>query len=164
MKKLLFALAIFIISFNSCTSVKEIGKLNMVSNRNVDPDLKYKLITTYSGGSEKELKKSKFISIEQAIDNTIKKTPGGEFLMNAKIYLVDNKYIAVEGDIWGIEGFASYKGFKVGDKVTWKTSLIKGKDYITGTITSLKDDKECLIKIDNQDKITEVEYTKLSKQ
>ena len=46
----------FAILFNACISVKQIGKVNMISNRNVDPDFKYQSLTTYSGGSNRELK------------------------------------------------------------------------------------------------------------
>ncbi|TSA51758.1 MAG: hypothetical protein D4R43_00345, partial [Sphingobacteriales bacterium] len=147
------------------TSVKQIGKVNMISNRNVDPNLKYQVITTYSGGSEKELKKSRALSIEDALDQTVKKVPGGEFIMNAKIYLVNSKYIAAEGDVWGNPSEQSYRGFKVGDKVTWKSkSIINGPKYLTGVIYSLKDDKSCLIKVDNEiDKTIELSYDDITK-
>ena len=92
---------LFAVLVTACTSVKQIGKINMISTRNVDPNLKYEVISTYSGGSKRELKKSKSTSIEDAIDQTVKKVPGGEFLMNCKIYLINSKYIAVEGDVWG---------------------------------------------------------------
>ncbi|MCB0472480.1 MAG: hypothetical protein KDC56_05415, partial [Flavobacteriaceae bacterium] len=75
----------FIISaviFTSCVSVKQIGKLNMISNRNVDPNLNYQNLTTYSGGSQKELLRSRTKTIEDAVDQTVRKIPGGEFLMN----------------------------------------------------------------------------------
>lgn len=154
--KFLFIALIALIS--SCTSVKQIGKVNMVSNRNVDTKLNYEAITTYSGGSKKELKKSRAITIEDAVDKTVRKVAGGEFLMNAKIYLIDGMYIAVEGDVWGIATNASFRGFKVGMKVTWET--ITG--FKTGVINSLKDDLTCLIQTEGGD-IIEKRYDSISK-
>ncbi len=157
MKKLFLALMV-IIAISSCTSVKQIGKVNMISNRNVDPNLNYDVISTYSGGSDKELKKTKVKTIEDAVDQTVRKIPGGEFLMNAKIYLVDGQYIAVEGDVWGTKSNFAYRGFKIGDKVTWKA---KG-DFKIGIIKTLKDDKTCLIEEENSE-ITEKKYDEISK-
>jgi len=157
---------VMISAMTSCTSVKQIGKVNMISNRNVDPNLKYQSLTTYSGGSKRELKKSKATSIEAAIDNTVKKVPGGEFLMNCKIYVVNSKYIAVEGDVWGSATTElQFRGFKVGDKVTWKKKdLISGTKFYTGSISALKDDKTCYIKVDGEtDKVVELSYDDITK-
>ncbi len=139
--------------------VKQIGKVNMISNRNIDPNLKYSVITTYSGGSERELKKSRAKTIEDALDGTVRKVSGGEFLMNAKIYLVNGQFIAVEGDVWGSATQKNFKGFKVGDRVTWKKL---GKFY-NGTIIALKDDKTCLIEDDTSDKTIEQLYDDITK-
>jgi len=130
----------------------------MISNRNVDPTLNYQIITTYSGGSKKELKKTKAEYIEDAIDQTVKKIPGGEFIMNAKIYLVNNKYFAVEGDVWGVGSNIAYRGFKVGDVVTWK----KFGKFHKGKITGLKDDKTCLVE-NEEGKIIEIKYDEVTK-
>lgn len=155
---------LFAVLFTACTSVNQIGKVNMISNRNVNPELKYEVITTYSGGSKKEFKKSRATSIEDAIDQTVRKVPGGEFVMNAKIYLVKGKYIAVEGDVWGNPAKQSYRGFKVGDIVTWKTKSIKsGTKYLTGKIATLKDDKSCLVKEDETGKTMELLYDEITK-
>lgn len=163
MRKITFFLLLAVL-FASCTSITQIGKVNMISNRNVDPDLKYQVITTYSGGSKKEFKKSRATSIEDAIDQTVRKVPGGEFVMNAKIYLVKGKYIAVEGDVWGNPAQQSYRGFKVGDLVTWKTKSMKnGTKYLTGTIAALKDDKSCLVKDDETGKTIELHYDEITK-
>jgi len=164
MKNLLNFIVIALL-LSSCSSIKQIGKVNMISNRNVSPELKYQVLTTYSGGSNKELKKSKATSIEDAIDKTVRKVPGGEFVMNAKIYLVDGKYIAVEGDVWGNANNQSYRSFKVGDNVTWKTkSIISGTKFLTGKIVTLKDDKNCLVKVDNEtDSTIELSYDEITK-
>ncbi|MDO9253957.1 MAG: hypothetical protein Q7U54_00490 [Bacteroidales bacterium] len=157
MKKIVYFL-LFAVLLAACTSVKQIGKVNMISNRNVDPKLNYDVISTYSGGSNRELKKSNAKTIEDAIDQTVRKVPGGEFLMNAKIYMVNGQYIAVEGDVWGVKSNVAYRGFKVGDKVTWKVM----SNFKTGTIMSLKDDMTCLVETKNGD-IIEKKYDDISK-
>jgi hypothetical protein len=162
MKKFTFIL--FVAFLSSCITVKQIGKVNMISNRNVDPNLKYTIITTYSGGSDSELKKSKATTIEDAVDKTVKKVPGGEFVMNVKIYRVSHgnsgpQFFAVEGDVWGNATHQGFRGFKVGDRVTWKQ---KGKFY-NGTIIALKDDKSCLIEDDTSDKTIEQLYDDITK-
>ncbi|MES2287600.1 MAG: hypothetical protein V4547_18035 [Bacteroidota bacterium] len=102
MKKIGVAVIVMLsMLITSCMSTKQIGKLNMISNRNVDSKMDYKLIKNYVGGSRKELRRYKGKSLEEAIDNVVKATPGGEFLKNVKIYIVNSKYYAVEGDIWG---------------------------------------------------------------
>ncbi len=169
--KTLLKTAFMMIFLSSCfTSVKQIGKLNMISNRNVESNANYVLVKTYAGASKKELKHTKAVTVEDAIDNTIRQVPGGEFLKNAKIYIVKHKYFAVEGDVWGLSGNISFKGFKVGDHVTWKNKrnlvekIAGEKPYLTGVIKSLKDDQTCLIQIDGVDqKTTELLYDDISK-
>lgn len=153
-----FLALILLTAVSACSSVKQIGKVNMISNRNIDPQQKYEALTTYSGGSQRELKKSRAKIIEDAIDQTVRKIPGGEYLMNTKIYLINGKYIAVEGDVWGVKSNVGYRGFQVGDKVTWKVS----GNFKVGTIKSLKDDKTCLIETENG-KIIEKKYDDISK-
>ena len=82
-----FVATAFLASCGS-TTLKQVGKVNMISNRNVDPKLDYSLLSSYSGGSQRELKKSKAITIEDAVDQTVRKVPGGEFLMNTKLFKV----------------------------------------------------------------------------
>jgi hypothetical protein len=130
----------------------------MISNRNIDTKLNYEVISTYSGGSKRELKKSKAKTIEEAIDQTVRKIPGGEFLMNVKIYIIKGQYIAVVGDVWGVKSNITFRGFRVGDKVIWKVT----GSFKTGTIKSLKDDKTCLIETENGD-IVEKKYDDISK-
>lgn len=158
MKKILVGFML-IFTFTSCSvEVKLIGRVNMISNRNIDSKLSYEPISTYSGGSKSELKKTKAESVENAISQTIRKIPGGEYLMNAKIYMVNGKYIAIEGDVWGIKNNLSYRGFKVGDKVTWKVFGV----FKSGVIKSLKDDKTCLIDAENGN-VVEKKYDDISK-
>ncbi|MEN9610986.1 MAG: hypothetical protein RLZZ628_1800 [Bacteroidota bacterium] len=130
----------------SCAqSVRQVGTINMMSTRNVDANLKYRPLSSYIGGSNTELKKSRAKTMEDAITQTVKRVPGGEFLMNIKVYMIKNQYFAVEGDVWGsAEAPISYRGFKVGDRIAWK----KSDKILNGTIQALKDDKTCYIKQD----------------
>lgn len=175
MKKLsLFFIALLAITMTlttSCsTSIKQIGSVNMLSHRNVNPNLEYQPIATYSGGSPKEKKSTRAVTIEEAVDQTVKKVAGGEFLMNAKIYIVKtpryhkdlagnktNLFYFCEGDVWGNPANVSYRGFKVGDKV-----IVDGALNTIATIKSLKDDKTCFIERVNG-VIEEVRYDKISK-
>lgn len=111
------------------------------------------------GASQRELKNSRAVKLEDAIDKVVKATPGGEYLKNVKVYLTNNKYLAVEGDIWGISANANFQGFAAGDKVKW-TKLFKS---YTGTIVDLKNDKACTIKRDSDQSIVEVDYSDLTK-
>lgn len=111
------------------------------------------------GAGDREIRKTKAKTIEDAVDQTVKSTPGGEFLKNVKIYRTNKNLFAVEGDVWGIPANANFQGFAVGDKVKW-TKLFKN---YTGTIVDLKNDKACTIKRDSDSNITEVDYTDLTK-
>jgi len=160
MKKLLFLCAIVLLV--SCVTTQQIGDINMISTRNIESNVNYVLLKSYMGASKQEIRKTKSETIEDAIDQVVKSTPGGEYLKNVKLYMVSKgkkKYLAVEGDVWGITDNANFRGFKVGDKVKW-TKLFK--DY-TGTITELKNDKSCVIKTDTDQNIVEVDYNDLIK-
>lgn len=96
--------------FSSCQSVRltKAGEFNMISHRNVDVKNNYVMLKPYAGVSEKELKKSTAETMQDAIDQTVKTVPGGEFLMNVKFYVVTHKKkkktwltYAAEGDVWG---------------------------------------------------------------
>jgi hypothetical protein len=148
----------------SCMSVREIGDLNMISTRNVDSKADYVLLRNYMGGTKKELRKSKAESIKNAIDNVVKQTPGGEFLKNAKLYLVKKKfskniYFAIEGDIWGLESNQNFRGFALGSKVQYTSNFKK----CVGVITDLTNDKVCQVKNEETGKVTTEKYSELKK-
>lgn len=145
MKKIVLPIATALLIASCSLKTIQIGKVNMISNRNVDSKADYVVIKNYVGGSKKELKKLKAETLEQAIDNVVKNVPGGEFLKNVKIYLVSGKYYAVEGDVWGYMQSANFKGFRVGDNVQWKENLKTRK----GKIVDLKDDRTATIKEEN---------------
>lgn len=142
--------------------VTQIGKLNMMSERNIDTKTDYVLLRSYMGGSDNEIRSSKSKSIEEATNETVKNTPGGEFLKNVKLYLISKGsefYYAVEGDVWGISGDENFRGFKVGDRVQWKD----GKGNHKGKITGLKNSKECMIKEDGKEDSKPISYDKITK-
>jgi len=155
-------------SLFSCTSVEQIGRLNMISNRNIDSDMDYRMIASYSGGSKKELKKARAVTIEEAIDETVRTIPGGEFLMNAKVYIIDETYFAVEGDVWGLpKEEKSHRGFKIGSKVLWKnpslsSSLGLESQFIEATVKALKDDETCFIELKHDGSLEEVQYGEIT--
>ena len=160
--KILLVATVFL---SSCAGVKvtQIGKLNMISNRNVDSKMDYSLLKNYMGASDKEIKKAKATTLEDAIDETVRNTSGGEFLKNVKVYLVQNKkkmYYAVEGDVWGVKGEENFRGFTIGDMVQWKDRL--GKTH-KGKITGLKDSKECMVKEEGKEDSKAVEFDRVTK-
>lgn len=158
MNSLKILILAFAISFASCKSVKQIGKLTMIANRNIDSKTDYVQLRAYMGGSKRELKRLKAKTIEEAIDNVVRNTPGGEFLKNVKIYLIGGTKYAVEGDVWGLSG-QNFKGFKVGDKVQYSGTFGKTRK---GTIAELKNEKECIVKLEDGD-VKEVSYNDLKK-
>jgi hypothetical protein len=158
------AVAALMLMASACISVRQVGGVNMVSTRNVDPKLDYKPLATYSGGSQSELKASQAKTIDDAVNATVRRVPGGEFLMNVKFYLVDEKYFAVEGDVWGAADQA-YRGFRVGDRVTIKNpAFFTTQAFLLGTIASLKSTEVCLVKPDGpNEKLIEVSYDDVTK-
>jgi hypothetical protein len=149
----------------SCAEIKvtQIGKLNMISNRNIDSKGQYVLLKNYMGASTREIKRAKATTLEDAIDVTVKNTSGGEYLKNVKIYLVqnDNKnYYAIEGDVWGIQGQENFRGFVVGDLVQWKDMLGNTRK---GKITGLKDSQECMVKEEGKEDSKAISFDKVTK-
>jgi hypothetical protein len=153
---------------SSCVKIKPIGDLTMISTRNVDTKTEYQLVKNYIGLSKKDKRKSNAKDIEEAVNLSVKSVPGGEFLKNAKLYQVTRTFpyrkikrscFIVEGDVWGMPGELSMRGFKVGDKVFWNglTGQMKGK------IVELKDANQAAIQIEGQEKIELVKYEKLTK-
>lgn len=130
----------------SCTTITMIGEVNMLSTRNVSTTFDYQKLATYSGGSKSRIANSKAATLGDAVNNTVKEVPGGEFLMNAKVYIVDHgkgKYnFAVEGDVWGYPTEkGDYSGFKIGDYVMWSSGL----GYNKGKIVAIKDSETCIV-------------------
>ena len=91
-KYIFFVLCISVI-LGACQTVRltNAGEFNMISHRNVDMKNSYAMLKAYAGTSDKELKKTKALSMQEAIDETVKRVPGGEFLMNVKFYIVTHR-------------------------------------------------------------------------
>ncbi len=121
----------------SCISpYTEIGSLDLLTDREIDSTANYERLFIGRGGSKKELKQSKAVTIEQAIDSTLNSVPGGIYLTDVKIYSIRNNYLAVSGDVWGkVNHFqTAYAGLPV--KMPLKTVHESAKpDSIRRTVT-----------------------------
>lgn len=176
MKNIIYTLIFggFIFTFTSCSHYyrfTNIGDLTMVATRNIDNSENYKQLKTYAGISRDdveaarsasrkgkikknnpiigELNSYKASNLQEAIDKVVKSVPGGEYLMNLKIYAVGEysgfrmknynaSYVAT-GDVWGGEKEnADIKGFQVNDNVlfTYTKDLRKviGKKNFKGSL------------------------------
>lgn len=139
----------------SCLSVKQVGDLNMVSKRNIDLSHEYELKATYAKLSSKELRRSNAQTIEQAIDQCVRKIAGGEFLLNVKIYLVNQRYWAVEGDVYGLKNSTpDVRGFSVGNRVYYS----KRK---TGIVTAIISPEMVVVQSDKRNKTHRVSTDRL---
>ena len=145
--------------------VEQKGKINMISTRNVETDFDYILLRSYAGGAESEIKGSRAKTLDEALDQTVKNVPGGEFLMNAVIFLVKKgkkEYFAIQGDVWGREDDISYRGLVVGDRITFKRRK-KGRKILQGVIIGLKDSENCYVQLDGESMGIEVRFDQLVK-
>ena len=155
-----------VVMISSCSTVNDMGKINMIANRNVSTKENYVLLKNYAGGSKKEikkaLKKTQAKTIDAAIDETVKNVPGGEFIMNAHLYSVKKKKsygFFFEGDVWGLSENVSFRGFKVGDTVQWKELTIAKK----GVITGLTDSEKCMVKEEGKENSQSLKYSSITK-
>ncbi len=163
MYSILLTLAVMI---SSCATVIDMGKINMIANRNVSTKENYVLLKNYAGGSKKEikkaLKKTQAATIDAAIDETVKNVAGGEFIMNAHLYCVKKKKkfsFFFEGDVWGLSENVSFRGFKVGDTVQWKELTVTKK----GVITGLTDSEKCMVKEEGKENSQSLKYSSITK-
>jgi hypothetical protein len=156
MKKLhLFAFVLVLLS--ACSSVKQIGQVNMISTRNIDTSADYELLSAYVGGRKSELRNNKSNTIDEAVNKVVKNVPGGEYLMNVKIYRVGDSRFAVEGDVWGLSDNQSRYGFRVGESVVWRTRF---DNYEQGAIVSFIDTEKCYVKT-KEGKLIKKKYSDL---
>ncbi len=165
-KQIIILSAATLVLLSSCSTIVDLGKLNMISDRNVDSKADYVLLKSYAGGSNKEvkkaLKKTKATTLDQAVDETVRNVAGGEFLKNVKVYGVKKKknmYLVVEGDVWGVSDNVSFRGYKIGDKVQWKELTITKK----GVITGLTDSEKCMVKEDGKENSQSLKYSSITK-
>ena len=151
----------------SC-SYKRIGQMTMISTRNIDSNTDYKLIQKETEGIGKMKKNDAF---QEAVEDAVKKSPDGEFIKNAVVYIKSNgNKIKVVGDIWGIpsvnkqveKSVIAKIEFKVGDKVTFKNSLgkiIDGKIIGVNANTAIIEHQNTLGKTTK----SEIKYEELTK-
>ena len=167
-----FTATLFLLSLlvGCSPDVVQIGKVNMISNRNVESSAPYVLIRNYAGTESKDaLKKSEELTIESAIDRVVRATPGGEFLKNVKLYRVRDRYFAVEGDVWGLEQNRMMRGFRPGHAVQWKADLklrrkLENRSPLAqGVIVELKDDRVCTVKETTTGQVLELTYEELTR-
>lgn len=138
-----------------------IGSVNSISSRNIDTSVSYDLLKRYAGSGNKEVKRNAATTIDAAMENVIKSTPGGEYLMNVKIYKVEEKY-SVEGDVWGLASKNDIRGFKVNDEVVFK----RGSKVTKGVVIGLIDSQKCYVRFKDdkgKDIEREMRYDDLSK-
>ena len=90
------------ILFASCTSSYEaIGNVSVLSDRAIKAGVAYKQLSINSGGTKEELKHSQAETLDEAVSQVISQVPGGRFITNVTIYVGDNGYYAVSGNVWG---------------------------------------------------------------
>ncbi|NBA76804.1 hypothetical protein GOQ04_14695 [Emticicia sp. ODNR4P] len=161
MKKSL--IAVFAFLFFSCSSIKPIGDVEILSYQKLDNSVKYELIATNVGGTYKEFNDTRMQGIKtipDAVKRLVDNVPGGIFLRNAKIYILDNSLVSVQGDVWGIKSEnANIKGFAVGNHVIYQ----KGSKISKAQVMTLKDATTCFIQEFGEEKSIEVRYEYLTK-
>lgn len=87
----------------SCASSYDaVGTVGMLAPDRVDKGVKYSKLTTNSGGGKQDLKNSKASTVTQAVQQVIDNVPGGKYMTNVTVYVVNGGYVAVKGDVWGI--------------------------------------------------------------
>ena len=209
MRKLFIATIATVMLYSCKTAtltVTPMGQLNSVSTRNIDGSKKYVPLMTYAGVSSsevenaiarskkgrikkknpiyKEIMKFKGNNLNEAVDNVVKTQVGGEYLMNSRFYLVQQRvkqnglYVikstfVASGDVWGIkDSVQNIKGFKLNDPVVFiytkelKKILkknftgTKGVQY-SGTIINLMG-AEATVKLDNGT-VVDIPYSNLKK-
>lgn len=88
------------IMLSSCGTYEVIGKVDILSDRHINTGIKYKQLTTNSGGSKKEILRSQAVTIHGAVTKALARVPGGCFMTNVVVYAVNDGYFAVSGNIW----------------------------------------------------------------
>lgn len=129
----------------------------MISARNVDSKTDYELLRYYAGGGENELKKTRWTSIDDAINQSVKNVPGGEFMKNVRLYQIsakDKNYWAAESDVWGIKlPDLDVNGFKVGERVYYRPKKNRSRE---ATIIAIKNASLYLIELKETGRRVEV--------
>lgn len=78
-----------------------LGKMTMISTRNVDSKTDYILLEKDVVGKAKTKKHQ---ALEAAIDKAVAKYPTGEFMKNVVVEVkMSGKKVRVTGDVWGTQ-------------------------------------------------------------
>jgi hypothetical protein len=99
MKKLVLTgfVALSVLTLTSCWS--RIGKLTVISTRNMDSKGEYVLLAKDVKGKAKTKKQD---ALEVSVDKAVKQYPTGEFMKNCVIEVnKSGTKIKVSGDVWG---------------------------------------------------------------
>ncbi|MCQ2280570.1 MAG: hypothetical protein MJZ49_07195 [Bacteroidales bacterium] len=138
MKKIKF-ISTFILAFFLPFSVgaqQLVGAINMLSNRMINFNKHYELLQKNITLDDYVIQNNAAATLQEAIDKTVLSVPCGEFIMNAQIYMFDNMFVVV-GDVWGEKHNSCL--YEIGDLVSWDEKRV-------GTIISIKNDDECVVK------------------
>ncbi len=183
-------LCIFICSCSMKTRIKltEVGKLTLVSTKNITFDEEYNLLQKSAGfdgtqvaelnnrGNKRGTKidiienyeKLKDVTIAGAINNIIETVPGGVFMENAEIYISKASkfsYLGSKGDFYIVSG--DVYGLKEN-----KANNVRGfymgckalyKERLVGKVVSLIDGTYCLFQEMDKDVPEKVLYDELLK-
>lgn len=102
-KMIFLSLSAAMLLTSCASSYDAIGTVDMLSNKSLDTTINYKQLTFNSGITKKLIKHSTADNLDKAIDNVVNQVPGGLYITNVTIYVVDNGYYAVSGNVWGID-------------------------------------------------------------
>ncbi len=137
------ALPLLVLAATLCScGYQRIGSMTMISTRNVDRSAEYQPLMR---GVEAKAKMKHDDALQEAVDQAVAQAPGGEYLMNAAIYVkMNGRKVKVRGDVWGHprkEGVAApvqtgHGELKVGDRVAITPST--GGKVTNGVIVGLR--------------------------
>ena len=126
-QKYLFVWLYITVILSSCGWTR-IGSLTMISTRNIESKIEYKLVAKNVEGVTKMKHDDQ---LQNAVDEAVKQYPEGEFLKNTVVFIKNNgRKIKVVGDVWGIpsveknitQKVTANINYEVGDKVAFKNS------------------------------------------
>ncbi len=136
---------------SSCVQVRQIGYLPQLNRAFTMDSTDLILLAKFTGVDKKEMQKSRAETIEEALEITLRKVPGGEFLRNVRIHisrpwgLSQKTYFSVSGDVWGKKDGVDYRRFKIGDEVGWRTLFGIREGEIAGYV----DEKRVMVETDS---------------
>lgn len=158
--KYVFRISAVALMLTSCATWQPMGRLNIVSSRNLDPSKSFHLIER---DVEAIMKNQDGNGMPQLLDK-ICTDYRGEFVSNAKVFVKSNgKKIKIVGDVWGDAvqnvNMTQKTHFDVGDAIYFKRES-NGK-WVAGTIKGLTPTK--VIVANQNGKVFEVPYEYVSK-